>query len=390
MRKKLFPQLVALILFFSLCLQVIAVNAAPQEDISETRKQYEQVNDKIKGIDSQIATLNGEIEKLNTTLKKNNDEISNTETQIKTTKEKLEQSKKELDKTQSILGKRLRSMYKSDNDTNYIAVLLGSANFTDFISRLNALQKVVSIDNKLINELNSKRETLNRNIEDLNKKSDSLKTLKESTEADLKELTVKKTEQENILKEFNKEKEAIASLIQANEESLVSHSLSVINSQSSSIGQIRDAINNLKSLLPQITTSSVRKKVQTSISNANSKLASLNAYASLISRGNEPNSSDFKATYSMSSTAYTGHSLTSLGIRPVRDPSGLSTIAVDPSVIPLGSKVYVQGYGYAIAADTGGAIKGNIVDVFFNSNSECNSWGRKKVTVHVVAYPGQW
>ncbi|MCH2922074.1 3D domain-containing protein, partial [Listeria monocytogenes] len=45
-------------------------------------------------------------------------------------------------------------------------------------------------------------------------------------------------------------------------------------------------------------------------------------------------------------------------------------IAVDPSVIPLGSRVYVEGYGEAIAADTGGAIKGNKIDVHLNSVQE--------------------
>ncbi|MBF2455196.1 LysM peptidoglycan-binding domain-containing protein, partial [Listeria seeligeri] len=48
-------------------------------------------------------------------------------------------------------------------------------------------------------------------------------------------------------------------------------------------------------------------------------------------------------------------------------------IAVDPSVIPLGSKVYVEGYGEAIAADTGGAIKGNKIDVHLNSVQEVNN-----------------
>ena len=52
------------------------------------------------------------------------------------------------------------------------------------------------------------------------------------------------------------------------------------------------------------------------------------------------------------------------------NPGGLSTVAVDPRVIPLGSKVWVKGYGYAIAADTGGAIKGNIIDVYVNSEAE--------------------
>ena len=70
--------------------------------------------------------------------------------------------------------------------------------------------------------------------------------------------------------------------------------------------------------------------------------------------------------------------------------AGLSTIAVDPSVIPLGSKVYVEGYGYAIAADTGGAIKGSTIDIYLNSSSECNNWGRRSVNVLVVAHPGEW
>ena len=52
-------------------------------------------------------------------------------------------------------------------------------------------------------------------------------------------------------------------------------------------------------------------------------------------------------------------------------------VAVDPRVIPLGTKIYVEGYGVAIAGDTGGAIKGNIVDLFFNTNSECYTFGRR-------------
>ncbi|EKJ8908670.1 LysM peptidoglycan-binding domain-containing protein [Listeria innocua] len=59
-------------------------------------------------------------------------------------------------------------------------------------------------------------------------------------------------------------------------------------------------------------------------------------------------------------------------------------IAVDPSVIPLGSKVYVEGYGEAIAADTGGAIKGNKIDVHLNSVQEVNNWGVKQVKVQIL------
>ena len=92
----------------------------------------------------------------------------------------------------------------------------------------------------------------------------------------------------------------------------------------------------------------------------------------------------------MEATAYTGGGITAMGLPVVRDPNGLSTIAVDKSIIPLGSKVYVSGYGVAIASDTGGAIKGNIIDVYLNTYEECVQWGRRTVTVDILAYPGEW
>ena len=99
---------------------------------------------------------------------------------------------------------------------------------------------------------------------------------------------------------------------------------------------------------------------------------------------------NYKAVYTMVSTAYTGDTITYTGTTPVRDPNGISTIAVDPSIIPLGSKVYIPGYGMAIAADTGGAIKGNKIDLFLNSENDCINWGVQTVSLYIIAYPGEW
>ena len=85
-----------------------------------------------------------------------------------------------------------------------------------------------------------------------------------------------------------------------------------------------------------------------------------------------------------SATAYTGGGRTSSGMSCERDPDGISTISVDPSIIPLGTMVYIEGYGYAVAADTGGSVKGNKIDVYFNSLSECYNWGSKSVKVTIL------
>jgi 3D (Asp-Asp-Asp) domain-containing protein len=84
---------------------------------------------------------------------------------------------------------------------------------------------------------------------------------------------------------------------------------------------------------------------------------------------------------SMESTAYTWTgNKTATGTWPT-----VGTVAVDPQVIPLGSRVYVDGYGFATAADTGGLINGNIIDVYLDTRDECIKWGRKRgIAVYVL------
>lgn len=97
----------------------------------------------------------------------------------------------------------------------------------------------------------------------------------------------------------------------------------------------------------------------------------------------------YSSVLSCESTSYTADrgdsgTITATGAAVNRDPNGYSTVAVDPRVIPLGTKLYIEGYGLAIAADTGGAIKGNIVDVYFNTYEECVNWGRRQVNVYIL------
>jgi resuscitation-promoting factor RpfB len=107
----------------------------------------------------------------------------------------------------------------------------------------------------------------------------------------------------------------------------------------------------------------------------------------VVSRSKAPSNSGGRELV-VNSTAYTAHcsgcsGVTATGFNLKSNP-GAKVIAVDPSVIPLGSKVYVEGYGYAIASDTGGAIKGNRIDVFFSSQSQAESWGRKTIRIRII------
>lgn len=106
----------------------------------------------------------------------------------------------------------------------------------------------------------------------------------------------------------------------------------------------------------------------------------------------------FSRVISMTATAYDlsyqscgkrpgdrGYGITASGMRAQR-----GVVAVDPRVIPLGTKLYIESadgsyvYGYAVAGDTGGAIKGNKIDLFMDSYSECMQFGRRTVNVYIL------
>jgi 3D (Asp-Asp-Asp) domain-containing protein len=75
---------------------------------------------------------------------------------------------------------------------------------------------------------------------------------------------------------------------------------------------------------------------------------------------------------------YTGNR-TATGTWPSR-----GTIAVDPTIIPLGTRLFVEGYGEGIAEDVGGAIQGEIIDLYMLDRNEALSWGRRQVEVRII------
>lgn len=91
-------------------------------------------------------------------------------------------------------------------------------------------------------------------------------------------------------------------------------------------------------------------------------------------------------TLTMSATAYSTEAngmgtYSATGINLKQHPS---CVAVDPSVIPLGSIIWVSGYGVSVAGDTGTAIKGNVIDLHFATVAQSMAWGRRTVTVKIL------
>ncbi|MEK8126978.1 3D domain-containing protein [Paenibacillus filicis] len=95
-------------------------------------------------------------------------------------------------------------------------------------------------------------------------------------------------------------------------------------------------------------------------------------YAGRESTGKNPGHPEYGVTFS--------------GLKVSRDYGSLSTIAADPNVFPLGTVLYIPGYGYGVVADTGGAIKGNRIDLYFETKDQVyKEWGKKTLNVFVVS-----
>ncbi|MFP4978011.1 3D domain-containing protein [Paenibacillus sp. CN-4] len=93
--------------------------------------------------------------------------------------------------------------------------------------------------------------------------------------------------------------------------------------------------------------------------------------AGVESTGKSPGHPEYGITYS--------------GVKVRRDKNAVSTIAADPKVLPLGSILYIPGYGYGIVADTGSAIKGRKIDLYFATTKQVyREWGKKTVDVHII------
>ena len=92
----------------------------------------------------------------------------------------------------------------------------------------------------------------------------------------------------------------------------------------------------------------------------------------------------YKTALDVKATAYTPYDAGCTGITSTGTRAGYGTLAVDPRVIPYGSRVYVPGYGVCVASDCGGAIKGNRIDVCYESLSEAYAWGVQNLTIYIL------
>lgn len=149
------------------------------------------------------------------------------------------------------------------------------------------------------------------------------------------------------------------------------------------LGQLTAARAQRASFVASLRTKEQLKGAQiaaleTAVQRAQKKSDTLTTEAAPPTRSEEPSvvSAGSGRTLTVSSTGYALPGRTATGL-----PVGWGVVAVDPNVIPLGTKMTIPGYGEGVAADTGGAVRGAEIDLWFPSLAQARAWGRRTVTI---------
>jgi peptidoglycan DL-endopeptidase CwlO len=244
---------------------------------------------------------------------------------------RLEIAKANMAAAHDQLGRRLRQLYV-EGEVDPLAVLLGAESFDEALAALDGLNRLAEQDTQIIDQLTSARAELKTALAGLAERR-----------ADLDEaLADAKAAQTSLSQTKARQSAYLASLRQQQD----------LNR------------SQIASLSDQAAESEQRSEELTSGAGSSSGPPPA------------PPSSGTKMT--VSSTGYCLTGTTATGI-----PVSWGVVAVDPSVIPLGTKMFVPGYGEGVAADTGSAVKGAMIDLWFPSCAEALGWGRKTVTITI-------
>jgi len=232
----------------------------------------------------------------------------------------------------SQLGARLRQLYV-EGDVDPLAVLLGAESLDDALSALDGLNRLAEQDQSI--------------IEQLTKAKESLRTA-------VARLATRRSELRAALDEA---KDANAYLLRVKDQ------------QSAFLGSLRRQQDLNRSQLANLSAQAAASEQQSE---------DVSSGGGSVGGGGQPPgpppASGSKVT--VSSTGYCLTGTTAIGI-----PVSWGVVAVDPSFIPLGTRMFVPGYGEGVAADTGSAVKGAIIDLWFPSCARALAWGRRTVTI---------
>lgn len=364
---------------------------------SAIARQSDQISGELQLALNDVNEKYQEVNQIRVKISQNEATLAKTKADITETEQKIEQRK-------AAIAERMKETQVSGMTDRSISALLESKDLGEFLNRAFAMSviqnaektKVASLGaaKEKLTELKATQESTQKQLKQDSQSLEAETTKLDSKMANLKqELAENKTSLEKISqdKEVEKarqaaekaqkeqaEKEAQAAKEAAAVKAAEAEKIAQAQKEAQAKAQAEAAAQSVKEASkPAESVSSTQQTTQTS--------EQPKQEAAKPAEPSTPTTSGRRLQ--MESTGYScaesvNTYFTAMGIDLRQNPQ---VVAVDPSVIPLGSMVEVSGYGIAIAGDTGGAIKGNIIDCHFPTVEQCIQWGRRSVTVTVIS-----
>ena len=416
MRKKItIVTLIASLLFIqgTFHLQVHASGKGDLEEIQQERKEIQNNlsagEQKINELYDDMKALNEEVNRLDDLLQEKEAKVEEITYEIETTKEEIYTLQAEIDRLNAsieerfdLLKTRASSYQKSGGLINYIEVIFDSQSFGDFISRVTAVNQVMDSDAMLMEQLEADMELVEAHQHSTLEKLNDLDQMHEAQEAERAQIEQEKQQQETVKASLNDKRQELVAYVEQLEgedtrlktmEDTVKKEIAAAEAaererqEEIKLAAAEKAKQEEQAQAAVVKTKSVEKKEE----QKESKPVQVKKEEPAVNKPEskptpKPSEPDNKS-FTVTSTAYTADcngcsGVTSTGIDLKANPNA-KVIAVDPSVIPLGSIVHVEGYGHAIAGDTGSAIRGNKIDVFVPTQKQATSWGVRTVKVTI-------
>lgn len=307
-----------------------------QQQQQEVKAQLNSNSDKLSQLTTKINTIYQQL----SSLQAKKDE---TTAKIATTTKQLEFAQQQHAKRVKDAKERLRELQLRQGTNATLTILEKAKNLTQWLSNMIALQRLQSVYNDSMAAVKESIATISNTKNQL-----------QSYEADLQQQTKDlQTQQNELTTQVNELKNVIAT------------------NQS----KLKDLANQ-EQQAKAIEEAQAKQAQQAAQQNQ----ATINQTANVDVNGPGQVLTMQATGYSTAELGASVYSATGINLR--QNPS---CVAVDPSVIPLGSVIWVSGYGVSIAGDTGGAIKGNIIDLHFSTVAQAINWGRRTVTVKILS-----
>ncbi|OAS88331.1 MULTISPECIES: 3D domain-containing protein [Metabacillus] len=353
-----------------------------QQTILQKEKEQQAVHEEVKSIQENVQALESEISQNQQSLIQVEGKINEIQQIIQQKKEEIVLLQDKVYAREGIMEKRLVALQHHDHTTIVIETLINSENIGNFFERIGAVTTLLNADKKILAE----QEADLKQIEEDKQEIDKQEQLLISQQADLE------TQKANLEENRVKRNQALVAMQDkytklASEISLAEQKKNNIQSQIKTIqSQIEKEEAAAKARAIELAKAKKAKEEAAAVEVAVAPPPSTKNKSTSTSNKSETPKTNNKEMY-VTATAYshedTKSDLTYLGYNIKKNPN-MKLIAVDPGVIPLGSKVWVEGYGTAIAGDTGGAIIGHKIDVLMPSSARAKQWGRKTVKIIIL------